>query len=777
MAKTPTKSSMTKEIGVSVDRNPSNQIRPDEFLSQLRGQRGIRRFREMRENDATVGAIMFTIEQMLRPVKWEFKPSSDSREAIVAADIVNRSMNQLEIPFTEFISDALSFFTYGFSTFEKVFHRDPATGHIMLSRLSPRPQWSIERMKTKPSGDLVSVEQSSYFKRVSIPAEKVVHFRTTPENQNPSGRALDPETLIPTPNGWRCMDDFQEGDSLFGSDGRITYVSARQDWDDRPCYEIEFSNGQTVIADANHLWKVQDKNGRPKGAYQLKTTEQMFNAGNRKSSTVSTIKWSIPWAGALDYPKQHLPLDPYYLGYWLGDGHSANSRVATHIDDVEELVAEFESAGYACKVTHNGPAGGKGRTISVSSENGKWHTSNPSNILGMLGVKNNKHIPEAYLRGDIDQRVSLLQGLMDSDGYINSGKSCEFTNTNAGLAYGVAELVRSLGYSCRVTTGVTDHGTPQWVVHFTVDMQPFRLKRKVARCATVRARKNHYIKSIRKVPNRRTVCIEVTARDHMFLCSESMIQTHNSALRNAYVSYYRLSHLQEIEAIAIERELNGLPVGRIPSSFLGANATSDQKNVRFEMEKILREIKKNEQGFMLLPSELQTDEEGKLSTKYLVDVQLLSSNGTRDIDVSKAIIRYQQDIARSVMADFVMLGANDRGSFAMSSSKSALFLKALHGYMDNIRGTLKTQLMPQWMEMNGLPISAAPDISYGVIQSINIDELGTYVQKLAMAGAPLFPDDTLEDHLRSEANLPSSSGEGMPIIDDDDTTPPDEEQQ
>jgi len=438
MAKAPTKPSMTKEIGVSVDRNPSNQIRPDEFLSQLRGQRGIRRFREMRENDATVGAIMFTIEQMLRPVKWEFKPSSDSQEAVVAADIVNRSINSLEIPFTEFISDALSFFTYGFSTFEKVFHRDPATGHIMLSRLSPRPQWSIERMRTKPSGDLVSVEQSSYFKRVSIPAEKVVHFRTTPENQNPSGR---------------------------------------------------------------------------------------------------------------------------------------------------------------------------------------------------------------------------------------------------------------------------------------------------------------------------------------------------SALRNAYVSYYRLSHLQEIEAIAIERELNGLPVGRIPSSFLGANATADQKNVRFEMEKILREIKKNEQGFMLLPSELQTDDEGKLSTKYLVDVQLLSSNGTRDIDVSKAIIRYQQDIARSVMADFVMLGANDRGSFAMSSSKSALFLKALHGFMDNIRGTLKTQLMPQWMEMNGLPASAAPNISYGVIQSINIDELGTYVQKLAMAGAPLFPDGPLEDHLRSEANLPSSSGEGMPVIDDGDTTPPDEEQE
>lgn len=406
---------MTRELGVAVEHNPRNQIRPDEFLSQLRGQRGIKRLREMRENDATIGAIMFTIEQMLRPVPWSFLPSSDTPEAQRAAEIVNRSIDTLDIPFTEFISDALSFFTYGFSTFEKVFRRDPATGDIMLARLSPRPQWSIERFDTLPSGDLVSLTQSSYYKRIEIPAEKLLHLRTTPENQNPSGR---------------------------------------------------------------------------------------------------------------------------------------------------------------------------------------------------------------------------------------------------------------------------------------------------------------------------------------------------SALRNAYTSYYRLSHLQEIEAIAIERELNGLPVGRIPSEYLWSNATASQQAVRSEMEKILREIKKNEQGYMLLPSDLITDEEGQPTSKYLVDIQLLASNGTRDIDVSKAIVRYQQDIARSVMADFIMLGANDRGSFAMSSSKSNLFLKALHGYMDNIRSALKTQLLPGWMEMNGLPTSAAPDPTYGVIRSIDLEELGTYIQKLSMAGAPLFPDDNLEAYLRAEANMP-----------------------
>jgi len=150
MAKSP---KMTQELGVAVERNPRNQLRPDEFLNQLRGQRGIRRFREMRDNDATVGAIMFTIEQMLRPVPWMFTPSSDTPEAKRAADIVNRSIASLDIPFTEFIADALSMFTYGFSTFEKVYRRDPKTGDILVARLSPRPQWSIERFVTKPNGE------------------------------------------------------------------------------------------------------------------------------------------------------------------------------------------------------------------------------------------------------------------------------------------------------------------------------------------------------------------------------------------------------------------------------------------------------------------------------------------------------------------------------------------------------------------------------------------------------------------------------------------------
>jgi len=416
---------MTRELGVAVEHNPSNQLRPDEFIPRLRGQRGIRQFREMRENDSTTGAILFTIEQMLRPIPWTFRPRDDSNQARHAADIMRRSVDTLDIPWTEFISDALSFFCYGFSTFEKVYRRDPQTGDILLARLSPRPQWSIERFETRPNGDLIAAHQSTYFNRAVIPANKLVHFRSMPEQQAPSGRSI---------------------------------------------------------------------------------------------------------------------------------------------------------------------------------------------------------------------------------------------------------------------------------------------------------------------------------------------------LRNAYVPYYRLSHLQEIEAVAIERELNGLPVGRLPGAYMSDNATPDQKAVRAQMEKILREVKKNEQGYILLPSDLITDEEGNPTTKYLADIQLLTSNGSRDIDVSKAIVRYQQEIARSVMADFVMLGANDRGSFAMSQSKSELFLKALHGYMDNISATLSRQLLPQLAQLNGIDPTLAPVPQYGTIASVDLDTLGTYIQRLAMAGAPLFPDDALEDHLRAEANLPAS-------IPDDDPPP------
>jgi hypothetical protein len=156
-----------------------------------------------------------------------------------------------------------------------------------------------------------------------------------------------------------------------------------------------------------------------------------------------------------------------------------------------------------------------------------------------------------------------------------------------------------------------------------------------------------------------------------------------SILRNAYKSYTFLNNLQSIEAIAVERELHGVPVGRMPAEYLATNATDDQKALKSQFERVLRDLKNNEQGFALLPSDLYVNTQGEPTDQRLMDIELITSNGSRNIDIDPIIKRYQHDIARSMMAEFLMLGSEERGSYALSKSKTDLFQKSLESYINS----------------------------------------------------------------------------------------------
>ena len=140
-----------------------------------------------------------------------------------------------------------------------------------------------------------------------------------------------------------------------------------------------------------------------------------------------------------------------------------------------------------------------------------------------------------------------------------------------------------------------------------------------------------------------------------------------SVLRNAYVSYTYLNKIQSYEATAIERELHGVPVGRMPAEYMSSDASVDQAALRGQFERILRDLKNNEQGYALLPSDLYVDADGKPTNQRLMDIELITANGSRSIDIDPVVKRYQHDIARSLMAEFLMLGSSG-GSYALSKN-------------------------------------------------------------------------------------------------------------
>ena len=206
-----------------------------------------------------------------------------------------------------------------------------------------------------------------------------------------------------------------------------------------------------------------------------------------------------------------------------------------------------------------------------------------------------------------------------------------------------------------------------------------------------------------------------------------------SILRNAYTSYEYLNNLQAIEAIAVERELAGIPVARIPAEYLAGDASAAQSGFVANLQQILRDVKFNEQGYIILPSDTYPDKDGAPSNVRLVDVELMASNGKRNIDINPIVNRYQHDIARSVLSEFLLLGTSG-GSYALSKSKTDLFLRALESYIQAIVDVLNKQLVERLWQLNGLSYDLMPTIKAGDVAPHDLREIAAFLRNLNGAG-------------------------------------------
>ena len=230
--------------------------------------------------------------------------------------------------------------------------------------------------------------------------------------------------------------------------------------------------------------------------------------------------------------------------------------------------------------------------------------------------------------------------------------------------------------------------------------------------------------------------------------------TGRSVLRNAFVAYTYLNRIQSYEAIAIERELHGVPIGRMPAEYLSADATADQAALRQQFERILRDLKYNQQGFALLPSDLQPDVDGKLTNQRMMDIELITANGTRAIDTDPVIQRYQHDIARSVMAEFMMLGGGATGSYALSKTKTDLFLRSMESYINNIVDTLNKQLVEPLWKLNGFSWDVMPKLVAGDVAPHDLKELASFLRNLNGANINVADQIGAVEELMHIAELP-----------------------
>ncbi|WP_026535902.1 hypothetical protein [Arthrobacter sp. H14] len=294
--------------------------------------------------------------------------------------------------------------------------------------------------------------------------------------------------------------------------------------------------------------------------------------------------YAVRTAGSLLAPEATLPISPYLLGAWLGDGTSRNSGITVGSQDYEEMYALLTSewpsvsriennSRSTAKVIHFGrpmpekclhghnnwkvPVLGYSRYCLDCRGDGVLDRSNLplSEMLIQHGLRQNKHVPAAYLRSSHAQRLALLQGLMDTDGSISESGSCELTLCNQRLASGALELIRSLGIKCSMNespssiteadpdnAGIKRRRTvgTRYRMHFTTDLAVFRLSRKAERVpSTLRDTQNWiYVTEIRWVGRALGRCIRIDHPSHLYL-TEGFIPTHNTVALNALIAHGR----------------------------------------------------------------------------------------------------------------------------------------------------------------------------------------------------------------------------------------------
>ena len=364
---------------------------------------------------------------------------------------------------------------------------------------------------------------------------------TLVKSANGVGKALSLDTPLPTPTGWTTMGEVQPGDILLDETGEPTAVTFKSDVQYDDTYLVKFSDGAEIVASGPHQWNTLTQKVR--GNISRRRHVLDWRDHWEESATLTTVdiadtlrpsnarNHAIPINRAIVGAGADLPVDPYILGAWLGDGASADASM-TAGSHARFIVDEFAERGYELR---HAPTSGVSGDLRFT-----FTHQNFMQDIRPLNLKNNKHIPDAYLRASVAQRWELLRGLMDTDGFVKPGSStCGIDFTNEALARGTVELVRSLGVRISITAADSYLGSEKFGIRYRMVFNPqrspfskscyksdqFKLVGAQESRKTVRT-----VVSVERIDTVATACVQVDSPRSLYLASEWMIPTHNTRL-------------------------------------------------------------------------------------------------------------------------------------------------------------------------------------------------------------------------------------------------------
>lgn len=379
----------------------------------------------------------------------------------------------------------------------------------------------------------------------------VVHFRMLDRFIDDNGKdtinlchrglakALALDTQLPTPDGWKTVNEIEEGDSLFDEHGQPTKVLRKSEIFNKPMYRLTLKDGRTLDVSEDHINTVIHRRQKRENGVRVNyldrrnlTTKELLNIPLH-ASRASTIKnpkgrenrvW-LPLPKAVNYPEKDLPIDPYTLGLCIGDGSMDKStgycRLHGHVDDLTEIMQYIPSEFSDMKLDKRFPNVGRIGMLGLGPK---------LKQLGLACHGNDKFIPEDYKLGSIEQRFELLKGLMDTDGTVYKNGGVSFTSNSHQLIEDIQQLVWSLG-------GMASVASMQNAYRCSIQINEsvFKLARKKEREHT-NSLDRIPLESIRPIQQVSSQCLMVDSVERTFLAGDYVI-THNTTLVEYLILY------------------------------------------------------------------------------------------------------------------------------------------------------------------------------------------------------------------------------------------------
>lgn len=356
------------------------------------------------------------------------------------------------------------------------------------------------------------------------------------------GKDLEENTLLHTESGTVKIKDICVGDRIFGDDGKLTTVISKDCYYDQEQYRVTFEDHKSIICGGGHLWGVTNRYGK-KLTVSINDIKDRYKKF-RKDGGVD-YNFFIPIAKPVQYPEKQLPIDPYFLGLWIGDGNSIRPGITTDDSEIVDYLYGYakelklnicidqnkDKTRPTCLLT-NGNIGGKKNALLDKLRN--------------LNLLSNKHIPEIYLHSSEDQRMELLRGMMDSDGHVGLGGNIDFSTSSDKIINGFIKLIDSLGIRNNYRTRITKCNNKDFIsyrVSIMTSKPIFKLSRKLSRIDvdpsnySTSNRNKVAIENIEPIGVMNSVCIGVDNESKLFIAGDRFIVTHNSYSGSGLIAY------------------------------------------------------------------------------------------------------------------------------------------------------------------------------------------------------------------------------------------------